>query len=405
MRWHVAPAVAKGGRKVPRDMILKPLDQIAEPDLNDLVANAVSEQKTLDYKQQLPDPNDAGKRELLADASSFANTAGGDLIFGITESAGVPTGIPGVQVADIDQEVLRLDSIIRTGLAPRIRHSTKAVHLSNGRHVLIIRAERSWYGPHRVVFKGDSRFWGRTSNGKYELDVTDLRNAFLFANTVTEKIEAFRVGRVIALGDGQAPIPLAAGPVLVMHCMPLESFAAKPQFDVFGLSSLNPMYSSRLSAWESRINFEGKICVSIGQQSFAYTQVYRNGTIEAVRVGALTSSEDPTVIPSLAYESAVVEYLPYCLRILKQLGCSSPVLAGITLIGVRGLRMPADPWSMAGSIPIDRDVLVLPEVVVEDLAAPTAPLLKPALDLVWNACGHPSSPHFDASGNWLPRSH
>jgi predicted HTH transcriptional regulator len=102
-------------------VIFKPIDQITEADLTDLVTGGVSERKTLDYKRQLPDPNDAGKRELLADVSSFANTAGGDLIFGITESAGVPTSVPGVQIADTDQEILRLDSIIRTGLAPRIR--------------------------------------------------------------------------------------------------------------------------------------------------------------------------------------------------------------------------------------------------------------------------------------------
>jgi predicted HTH transcriptional regulator len=104
-------------------VILKPIDQITEADLSDLVTDGDSERKTLDYKQQLPDPDDAGKRELLADVSSFANTAGGDLIFGITESAGVPTSVPGVQIADTDHKSLRLDSIIRTRLSPRIRHS------------------------------------------------------------------------------------------------------------------------------------------------------------------------------------------------------------------------------------------------------------------------------------------
>lgn len=88
-------------------MISKPLDQITEEDLHNLVITAAAERKTLDYKQQLPETNDAGKRELLADVSSFANTAGGDLVFGMTENAGVPTGIPGVQIGDTDQEILR----------------------------------------------------------------------------------------------------------------------------------------------------------------------------------------------------------------------------------------------------------------------------------------------------------
>jgi len=387
-------------------MINKPIDQITEADLDDLVRSSVAERKTLDYKQQLPDTNDAGKRELLADLSSFANTAGGDLVFGMTESGGVPTGIPGVDIGNTDQEVLRFDSIIRDGLSPRIRHTTRAVLLANGGYVLIIRSERSWYGPHRVVFKGDSRFYGRTTNGKYELDVTDLRNAFLFASTVTDKISAFRSERVIALENGQPLVPLAEGPKLVIHCMALESFGANPQYDVLALNGIQPMYANRLSGWGVRINFEGRIFIAAGEPFNAYTQIYRNGVIEAVRVGVLNSSQNPGIIPSLAYEEAVVSYLPQCFQIMKKLGCSPPVLVGISLIGVRGLKLAADlmvELNMGGSSAIDRDVLMLPEIVVEDLSTPVAPLLKPTLDLVWNACGFPSSPYFDAAGKWIGR--
>src|SRR5260370_10682327 len=356
-------------------MIPKSLDQIGEADLAELVPDGISERKTLDYKQQLADPNDAGKRELLADVSSFANTAGGDLIFGITECAGAPTGVPGVEIADPDQEVLRLDSIIRTGLAPRIRHTARAVPLASGRYVLIIRSERTWYGPRRVIFKGDSRFWGRLSNGKYELDLTDLRNAFLFANAVTEKIAAFRTERVIALENGRSPIPLADGPKLVLHCMPLESFGATPQYDVLALGPLNPMYWTRLQAWDCRINLEGKIFFAVGEPSTAYTRIYRNGVIEAVGIGDLGTSQHPHVIPSFNYEQALLEYLPYCFQILKRLVCSPPILVAISLIGVRGSRLWVDPYQMQGSIPIDRDVVTLPEIVVEDLSAPVGPLL------------------------------
>ncbi|HLM99178.1 MAG TPA: ATP-binding protein [Bryobacteraceae bacterium] len=388
-------------------MIPKPIDQITEADLSDLVSASVAERKTLDYKQQLPDTNDAGKRELLADVSSFANTAGGDLVFGMTESAGVPTAIPGVQIGNTDQEILRFDNIIRDGLSPRIRHTTRAVPLTNGGYVLIIRSERSWYGPHRVIFKGDSRFYGRTTNGKYELDVTDLRNAFLFASAVTEKISAFRAERVIALENGQPLAPLAEGPKLVIHCMALESFGARPQYDVLALDGIQPMYATRLSGWGARINFEGRIFIASGEPSSAYTQIYRNGVIEAVRVGVLNSPQSPGVIPSLAYEEAVVGYLPQCFQIMRQLGCSPPVLVGITLIGVRGLKLAVDVMvelSMGGAKAIDRDVLMLPEIVVEDLSTPAAPLLKRTLDLVWNACGFPSSPYFDAAGKWMGRT-
>jgi len=386
-------------------MIPKPLDQITEVDLNNLIEARVAERKTLEYKIELPQPNAAGKKEFLADISSFANTAGGDLIFGIAEAAGLPTAIPGVELGDVDGEILRWEGAIRTGLAPRVRQTTRAVPLSNGRSVLIFRLERSWYGPHRVIFENGARFYGRTTNGKYELDVTDLRNAFLFSNSVMEKVREFRSERIIALANGQTLTPLADGAKLVMHVMALESFAAQQQYDIFAIE-LRPMYATRLGGWGDRINFEGKIIIASGEPPSAYTQIFRNGVIEAVRVGVLNGSRDYNVIPSLAYEEALVGYLPECLDALRRLGCQPPVLIGISLLGVRGLRLAVDvnmEINMGGVRPIDREVLMLPEMLIDDLSSPFEPFLKPILDLVWNACGMPSSPHFDEAGHWIGR--
>ncbi len=64
-------------------MIPKPLDKIEKPDIDALVANAVSERRTIEYKLVLPENADSNKKEFLADVSSFANAAGGDLLFGV----------------------------------------------------------------------------------------------------------------------------------------------------------------------------------------------------------------------------------------------------------------------------------------------------------------------------------
>ncbi len=383
-------------------MIPKLLEQIGEDDLNNLVAGGTAERRTLDYKQQLPDPNDAWKRELLADVSSFANTTGGDLVFGMTEVGGVPTGIPGVVIGNVDQEILRIDSIIRSGLSPRIRHATHPVRLGNGNYVLVVRAEQSWYGPHRVVFKGDSRFHGRTSNGKYELDVTDLKNAFLATSTLSEKISAFRTQRIIALESGRSPIPLAPSPKLLVHCIPFASFGNSPTYDVFGVN-IEPMYPRGLTGYRKRINFEGGIVTDVGTPPLAYTQVYRNGVIEAVRVGVLSTSRDPAVIPSGAYEEAILTYLRDCFRLLRELGCTPPVLIGISLIGVRGSTLSLtlnEHTAYGGAIPIDRDVLELPLVVAEAFDVNPNQLLRPVIDMVWNACGLPASLNFNQNGEW-----
>jgi len=216
-----------------------------------------------------------------------------------------------------------------------------------------------------------------------------------------EKAAAFRSERIKALDNGESFVPLAAGPKLVLHCIPLESFARDTQHDVFALGGVYPICWSRLHAWIPRINIEGKIFASVDEPSSAYTQIYRSGAIEAVRANLLRSfypaNPDPDAIPSLLFEESVVQYVLHCFQLMRQLGCSAPVLIGISLIGVKGMTMAGS--DRGGKI--DRDVLVLPEVMVEDLSTRPSPLLKKALDWVWNACGSAGSPYFDASGNWV----
>src|SRR5438067_2427899 len=102
------------------------LDQIDAARLEVLKADAVREARQLDYKEMLPGGSDDDKREFLSDVTSFANGAGGDLIFGIRErreegraTAEIDTivGLPGLNV---DAERLRLENIIRDGVAPRM---------------------------------------------------------------------------------------------------------------------------------------------------------------------------------------------------------------------------------------------------------------------------------------------
>jgi len=49
---------------------------------------------------------------------------------------------------------------------------------------------------------------------------------------------------------------------------------------------------------------------------------------------------------------------------------------------------------------IDRDILLLPEVLVDEFSAETPQVLRPAFDALWQACGFERSQNYDASGNW-----
>ena len=64
--------------------------------------------------------------------------------------------------------------------------------------------------------------------------------------------------------------------------------------------------------------------------------------------------------------------------------------------GVRGLRvLPLSSWNLFLSDhkeTLDRDVVMIPELVVQDLATPAPVLLQALFDLMWNAGGWAKSP-------------
>ncbi|MDR3715084.1 MAG: ATP-binding protein [Puia sp.] len=386
-------------------MISIGLSDITESDLLALIADGVSEGRSVDYKRELPKGNDEGKKEFLADVSSFANTAGGDLILGIEEEKGLPTNIVGVETADMDLELRRLDSMLASGISPRIKYELRAIPLKNGNEAVIVRIQRSWLGPHRVVFKGHDKFYGRNSAGKYPLDVTELRTAFNLSGTVNERIRAFRTDRIIALMNNETPIPFTDTPKAVLHCIPVESFTGQPLFDVLPLYE-NPQSLPVIAStiWERRLNLDGLMSYKYGSPCSAYTQLYRSGVIEAVSGEIVAKTyREWTVIPSLAFERYILQFLPTCIRILQRIGATAPVLIGLTLTKTRGLSMGTSALEFGMSYPIAQNSVILPEALVEDLSMPIAKILRPIFDLVWNACGYPRSENFDSEDNWIAR--
>jgi predicted HTH transcriptional regulator len=194
-------------------------ESIEENTVQDLVANQVPESKTIDYKEALLGNSDSDKKEFLADVTSFANASGGHLIFGIRESSGMPVELCGMQNINADSEILRIESIIRDGIEPRIPGvSIRAVSLQNQRKAIVIRIPRSWASPHMVTLKlkGHERFYSRCSAGKYPLDLSELKAAFLLSETTSERIRNFRVDRLSKIVAEETPVKLNNVPKIVV---------------------------------------------------------------------------------------------------------------------------------------------------------------------------------------------
>jgi len=390
-------------------MIGKDIDKITEEDLQALVDNSVLEGKTVEYKQSLPISSDPGKREFLADVSSFANASGGDLIYGIIEdrTTGVPKTLEGLTIKNVDQEIGRLDGMIREGIEPRISGITiKSVNLSNSKTALIIRVPKSWTSPHRISFKGHDRFYSRSTNGKYPLDVAELRVAFNLSETITERIRKFREDRISKIFANETSLPFCDSPKIVLHLVPIISFSPAQNYEISRIAShpekMRPIYCYGLS---HRYNFDGFLTYSRGEEekSHSYVQLSKNGIIEAVEGLLLEPQGGKLLIPSVAYEKELIKSLPEYLSVLKTLNVDLPVFVFLTLLGIKGYSMAVDPTRLRVHEvhTIDRDVLFLPEILIESYEVTAKDVLRPCFDSIWNACGFPRSLNYNDNGEWV----
>ena len=153
-------------------MLPAQLDSIDKSHLNALVADGVRESRSLEFKAKLMLATESEKKEFLADISALANSGGGDLILGIEEDKGTASEVVGLESFDPDNGILKMENVIRDGIAPRIIGARLlSVPVGDDRHVVVVRVPHSLNRPHMVIFKNWSRFYSRNSAGKYQLDV------------------------------------------------------------------------------------------------------------------------------------------------------------------------------------------------------------------------------------------
>ena len=207
-----------------------PLNHIDEGCLQALITSGAAESRTIDYKRTTYGSAHADYAEFLADASSFANTSGGDLVLGIDATNGIPTAVTPLTV-QMDGEKLRLEQIARGGLQPRIANiAFHVVPIEAGGNVLVIRVPRSYNPPHRIIRQGSNRFWARSAAGKYEPDVNELRTLFNAGPQLADRIRNFRLDRIAKIAAGQAPVELMNRGSLILHVVPLSAFDVTPDF-------------------------------------------------------------------------------------------------------------------------------------------------------------------------------
>ena len=387
-------------------MIPKKTKDILISDIESLIDNSVPEGKTLEYKEELKISLDKDKKEFLADVSSFANALGGDLIFGIKSIDGLPVSVCGIEVLNQDDLSLKIDSILQSGINPRIKFEIKFIDYKNSKQILIIRVEQGIFSPHRIVFQNHGRFFTRSSAGKSEMDVTELRAAFNNQMTIEQKILDFKNGRLEILEKG------AVRGKIILHIIPYQSFASRTYLDPKEVHNLymnpsgNNMFApiSHGGGWSDRINLLGFQTYS-GKELSAnlyrtYLQIFKNGTVEAVENDIIDSckTRSDRKLPMLHIEAILVERINKYLELLKEFGINPPFYVFITYTHIDDcIYMDSDKYDVNRTNVQD---LELPEAVINSFDDDIPTALRASFDTAWHAIGAFGSPSYEKGGQW-----
>ena len=380
---------------------------INEADLQELIAGQVAENLRLDFKLTQYGNSDSDKRELLKDVSALANSHGGHLVLGVGETEGVATELKGIGGVNLDDELVRMEQILRSGLEPAISGiRMKAIPLANERSVVLIRVPRSWNPPHRVIAKGHNRFYARHSAGTHEPSVEELRVLFSQSTSALDRARQFRDERIARIREGEDDRPLSGNGRLILHIVPSAAFSGMVSLDVEHLYdrrlNFRPIGTRGVTAMSASFNFDGLVSTCVGEDH-GYTQVFRNGCLEATLANLLSNHDSLPAIAGKSLEGKLHEHFPRFIQGLRDVGVPPPLIAMFTLEGVRGATYAAqrDVFGSYGR-PLPQELMRLPECVLEDYGttADHHRALRPAFDALWNAVGYPRDQFFDEEGVW-----
>lgn len=383
-----------------------PLDRIGEADIQRLISTCVTESPYLDYKQETYGDTGNDRSEFLADISSFANTLGGDLVIGVAEADGLPTELTPI-TGDCDAEMRRLEQIALSGLEPRISNlRLRSVPIAAGGHVIIVRVPRSYIPPHRVVARDSNRFWARAGTTKYQPNVEQLRRLFNDAPHLTERIRAFQTERLIKIAAGDTPIPMSQIGKVVVHVIPLPSFADGRLVDimsVLGRGTHLPMPLDELNFPKmGAVNLDGYVNYASGVAGArqSYAQFFRNGAIEGVGELRHDDGVNSRFIGG-AFTNLIVTHVRQYLQVLKSYEMGLPVYVFLSFCNAaKTVYRYASPegFGWQDTKMLGREIAAFPEIYVEDFDVDVPAVMRPVFNVVWNAFGLAQCDIYDGQG-------
>lgn len=352
-------------------MLDRPIEAIDEQVLASLIENHVAERRDLEFKRELPGRNDEQVKEFLADVTSLANAQGGDLIYGIEEDNGVAAALPGVDAADHDAEILRLEGSLQTSVAPRlVGLRTHWVPLANGRGAIVMRVPGSLSAPHQVIYRNSRRFWGRNSRGKYEMDVHELRHAFTQSEQLPQRFRQIHAEAIEMARGVDMPFGINAEPTAVLSVAPLGLFREERSIPITRDHAVVPVQVGGYSGIDmiEGVLMHAPVEAETGTVS-AFALTHRSGrTDSAWVIGGVRRGNGPQelhLVWPVIFERGLQAMANTTRTRLHPFGVEGPWVILASVFGVKGFRMMlGDGYQTNAAF---RDQILLGQHVIEHI--------------------------------------
>jgi hypothetical protein len=388
-------------------MIPGELTAIDEPLLASACAQRWPESQTLDFKRLIPGTDERSSREFLKDVCAMANSDGGDLVYGIDDAQGHANVLSPISATaePSDAAKRRLSQLLQSAIEPRIEGvSVHAVVLVTGDYVLVVRIPSSFQRPHRFRSGGHTRWVVRVGTHTVDLTYEQIRDAFARTATLTEGARRFRDERISRVLSNTTGRPMQSGPRCVVHLIPIASIAGKASADIRHLYNAYQafMYHDWSGATRT-LNLDGLVVHPGGQaDSFAYTQIFRTGVLEASRFMGATRT-DLKIIPSGVISGFIRDSIQKFITAAVQWNISGPAIIAASLLNVGEYSFAFQGrYQVTQQNAADRMNMILPEIWIEQLGnvQDIDSIARPLLDTLWQAFDLEACGFYNASGTW-----
>ena len=207
---------------------------------------------------------------------------------------------------------------------------------------------------------------------------------------------AWRDRRLHSIAHRDIQFALIEGPCLVFHIVPALAVTSTLVLDAEEISGKAIGFQSFGHGGGSPcFNADGYAVATSHEKTKAYSQMFRTGVFEGVDADVTYASDGQQVLRLALSEKAILAAANAYLQFGPELGLAPPHWCHTTVIGAKGVRAIHN--HDYSDYSIDRNVLHLPDVRIENPALGIAAQLRPTCNALWNALGYQRSWTFEES--------